>query len=410
MAAMRLPTGEGLNLMTNPIASERTLKALGDLAADAGIRRVHMLAWRDLDDPEAGGSEVHADHIASLWAQAGIEVVHRTSYAAGKPTRTRRHGYEVVRKAGRYLVFPRSVVAELAGRNGHRDGLVEIWNGMPFMSPMWCRGPRSVWLHHVHGPMWAMTLPRNLAKAGVLLEERLAPPFYRRTSIVTLSESSKHELVHALGFQADRVTVVEPGIDPKFTPGGRRSETPLVVAVGRLVPVKDVPRLVRIFAQVRHRVPAARLVVVGDGYERDRIDAEIQRCGVDGSVEMVGRIDDEQLIDLYRQAWTVSSMSVREGWGMTLTEAAACGTPAVATNIAGHADAAPHDRSALLGDHDDELVDAMTAMLTDTALRERLQRGALARAAELTWESAAIGTFRSLASDAVARRTGLASS
>ena len=44
-----------------------------------------MLAWRDLDDPEAGGSEIHAHNVAALWAQAGIGVSHRTSFAPGHP-------------------------------------------------------------------------------------------------------------------------------------------------------------------------------------------------------------------------------------------------------------------------------------------------------------------------------------
>ena len=103
------------------MASGTTIDRLHDLADESGIQRIHMLAWRDLDDVEAGGSEVHAHNIASIWAQAGIEVMHRTSYAAGHPAHVRRSGYAVVRKAGRYMVFPRSVAAEVAGRNGHRD-------------------------------------------------------------------------------------------------------------------------------------------------------------------------------------------------------------------------------------------------------------------------------------------------
>ncbi len=81
---------------------------IGDLAAESGIRRVSMLAWRDLDDPEAGGSEVHASTVASVWGQAGIEVTMRTSYAAGHPQVSWRDGYRVIRKAGRYMVFPRA--------------------------------------------------------------------------------------------------------------------------------------------------------------------------------------------------------------------------------------------------------------------------------------------------------------
>jgi len=389
--------------MTEPTASEPTLKALGDLAAEAGIAHVHMLAWRDLDDVEAGGSELHAHNVASIWSQAGLQVTMRTSFAPGRPERRVRSGYTVIRKAGRYLVFPRSVASEVTGRLGPRDGLVEIWNGMPFMSPIWCRGPRMVWLHHVHGPMWGMTLPPNLARLGVTLEEQIAPKFYRRSPIVTLSESSKQELVDDLGFAPDRVSVVPPGIDPKFSPGGERSGHPLMVAVGRLVPVKDFSRLIRLAQRVREDVPDLELVIVGEGYERDSLEAQIAEADLGGWVHLPGRVSDDELIDLYRRAWVVASVSSREGWGMTLTEAAACGTPAVATRIAGHSDAVTEGESGLLAEHDDELVDAMRRVLTDRDLRTRLSDGARTRAAALTWEATAIGTFSVLAADALRR-------
>src|SRR4051794_14394116 len=151
---------------------------LGDLAAAAGLRRIHMLAWRDLDDVEAGGSEVHAANIASRWAEAGIEVVLRTSYAQGHPPREVRDGYEVVRKAGRYMVFPRAAMGEVGHRYGKRDALIEIWNGMPFLSPLWATGPRVVFLHHIHAEMWKMVLPPKLAAMGDTMESRIAPFLY----------------------------------------------------------------------------------------------------------------------------------------------------------------------------------------------------------------------------------------
>lgn len=390
--------------MQTPVASDTTTTAIAQLAATSGIERVHMLAWRDLDDAEAGGSEIHAHNIAAIWAQAGLSVTMRTSAAPGHPPAAVRDGYRVSRRAGRYTVFPRSAVAELTGRLGSCDALVEIWNGMPFGSPVWWRGPRVVWLHHVHGPMWSMALPSPLDRAGVLLEERIAPRFYRRERIVTLSPSSRRELVEDLGFAPERVDVVEPGVDPFFCPGGERSPTPLVVAVGRLAPVKQFPRLVRAMARAREKVPDLELVIVGEGDERPRILDTVEHVDGRDWVRLAGRVDDEGLRDLYRSAWAVTSASSREGWGMTITEAAACGTPAVATDISGHADAIAADRSGLLAADDDELAAGVVSVLTDPDLREELQRGALERAGELTWERAALRNFELLAAEARSRR------
>ena len=235
---------------------------------------------------------------------------------------------------------------------GHRpgDALVEIWNGMPFLSPLWYRGPRLVFLHHVHAEMWGMVLPPTLARLGDTVERRIAPRFYRSSRIMTLSESSRSEIVEMLGLDAGRVTVAPPGIDARYTPGGQRSPTPLVVAVGRLVPVKRLDALLRALAEVKRDQPDLRAVVIGEGYERPALEALRDELGAADWVSMPGRVDDAELVSWYRQAWVVASSSQREGWGMTLTEAAACGTPAVATAIAGHADAVLNGESGILVD------------------------------------------------------------
>ena len=382
---------------------EHGSRKLGDIADAAGLKRIHVLAWRDLADVEAGGSEVHASTVCRLWAEAGLDVTMRTSYAPGAPTDSRRDGYRVVRRAGRYLVFPRGVASEMLGRHGTRDALVEIWNGVPWLSPIWARGPRVTWLHHVHGPMWKMVLPPGLARAGSLVERRLAPPFYRRTSVITLSPSSRDELVGQLKFPATNVTVVPPGIDARFSAGGVRSPTPLVVAVGRLMPVKRFELLVDQVAPLRSRHPDLRLVIVGEGAERDLIEARITRHDAADWVTLAGRITDDELVALYRRAWIVASASVAEGWGMTLTEAAACGTPAVATDIAGHRDAVADGRTGVLA-APDELGAAIGRVVADPDLRARLHAGALAHAATFTWEATAAATLTVLADDALRRR------
>lgn len=377
---------------------------IGDLAAQSGIRRVSMLAWRDLDDPEAGGSEVHASTIAALWGQAGIEVTMRTSFAAGHPQVSWRDGYRVIRKAGRYMVFPRAAVSELMGWHGDRDGLVEIWNGMPFFSPVWAKGPRIVWLHHVHAEMWQMTLPPRLAALGSALESRVAPPFYRRTPIVTLSESSKQELIEELRFKAQRVTVVSPGVDTRFSPGGEKSPSPLVVAAGRLVPVKRFDELIEVLLRVKEEHPRLEAVIIGEGYKREQLEAQLRETGAERWIRLAGHVTDDELLDLYRRAWVIASAAAREGWGMTITEAAACGTPAVATRIAGHLDAVVDGHSGLLVERRDQFVDALGSTLRDEDARERMSRAAIEHAARFTWAATARGTLQVLAADVIRRR------
>jgi glycosyltransferase involved in cell wall biosynthesis len=378
---------------------------IGDLAAAAGIRRVHLLSWRDLDDVEAGGSEVHASTVARLWAEAGLDVTLRTSFAQGQAPMVVRDGYRVIRRAGRYLVFPRSVAAEVLGRHGGRDALVEIWNGMPFFSPIWAKGPRLVVLHHVHAEMWKMVLGDDApwaATLGNIIEQRLAPLAYRKSRVVTLSQSSKDDIVELLRFRPELVDVVPPGVDPMFTPSGDKSPIPLVVAVGRLVPVKRYEHLIRSVALARKLQPDIELTIIGEGYERQMLDDVVRE--VDGVewVTFAGRISDAELVQLYRRAWMVASASAREGWGMSLTEAAACGTPAVATRIAGHEDAVVDGETGLLVERDDPqaFAAALARLVQDDQLRARFATAATAHAARFTWEATATGLMRALAAEA----------
>ena len=97
-------------------------------------------------------------------------------------------------------------------------------------------------------------------------------------------------------------------------------------------------------------------MIVGEGYEREALVEHIEERDAGAYVELAGRISDAALVDLYRQAWVLASTSAREGWGMTITEAAACGTPAVVTDIAGHRDAVGHGVTGFLASTHEELV------------------------------------------------------
>src|SRR5258706_6060761 len=214
--------------------------------------------------------------------------------------------------------------------------------------------------------MWARTLPPRLTRLDRGIEFRVAPRLYRRMPIVTLSGSSKQELVEKLHLMPEQITVVPPGVDASFTPGGVRSPTPFVVAVGRLVPVKRLHLLIDALAAIRPRHPTLQAVLVGEGDEREALETHVREVGADDWITFVGWVDKATLLDLYRRAWVVASASAHEGWGMTITEAGACGTPAVVTRIAGHADAVDHERTGLLVDAPAQLGPAIERVLTDS--------------------------------------------
>jgi glycosyltransferase involved in cell wall biosynthesis len=368
--------------------ADAALSAAAARLSARGIRRVESYAWRDLDDAEAGGSELHADEIFRRWADAGVEIVHRTS-TLDAPRSFDRHGYRVIQRGGRYGVFARVALRQLFRRRPADTATIEIWNGVPWFAAVWAPRRRVVWMHHVHREMWAEALPRPFDAVGRFVETRFAPLFYRHSLFATLSESSADE-IEQLGIDRARVNVIPPGVHERFTPDETvRSSTARVVVVGRLAPVKRQRAALDALADARRAVPELTVDVVGDGPDRALVEAWVADHDAAEWVHLLGRVGDDDLVAAYRRAWLVVSASYAEGWGMSLTEGGACATPCVATDIAGHRGSCrPGETGVLVADLAD-LGPEIAALLTDGARRHRMGQAALEHAQGLSWTAVA---------------------
>jgi glycosyltransferase involved in cell wall biosynthesis len=390
---------------TNDLAPGPEHEAIARRAERSGMRRVHVLAFRDRDDPEAGGSELHASQVGAHLVRAGVEVTHHTAAVPGLPSEVLRDGVRVVRRGGRLGVFPRTALDERSGRLGPCDGIVEVFHGVPFFAPVWARRiPQIGVVHHVHLGTWGQLLGQPGATVGELLERHLVPRAYRRRDLVTVAASTRDEIVRAYRVPPEQVRVVPNGLHPRFSPGGTRAPGPLVVAVTRLMPQKGGRDLLATMAAVARGYPATRFAVVGDGPELAMLQQEAVRLGIADAVTFAGRVPDDELVDWYRRAWVVLSTSHREGFGLTLAEAAGCATPTVARRIPGHTDAVLDGRTGILADDVEGMADAVVRLLGDGDLRAALGRAGRDHALALRWEATARGIFDALCDVADRRR------
>lgn len=373
------------------LGNDATLEDSVRAAAGAGISRINVLAYRDLDDSAAGGSELHAHEVLSRWAGAGLTVRLRTVQAPGHGERTERAGYQVRRSGGRSLGVPQIALEGMRRRLEPADALVEIWNGVPFFSPLWWRGPRLVVLHHLHDELWKAFYPAPIDRIGSTVERKIAPLAYRKTSVATLAPSGRDDLIARTPLRAEQVHVVRPGIDPFFGDQSRhieRGPDPTLLAVGRLTSAKRFDLAIRTVKTLVDEFPSVRLVIIGEGPEQAALATLAEDLGVAEHVSFLGRVGRDELADWYRRAWVLLATSVSEGWGMTLTEAAASGTPAVASDIVGHRDAMGPG-AGILAASDLEFESGVRKMLDDAEFRSA--SGATARQASLTldWDRTA---------------------
>lgn len=351
--------------------------------------RVVILAWRDIENPEAGGSEVVMHHLAQGLVRRGHRVVLVCAGEHGT------HEYPVVRNAGRgtqYLFAPWAT-----RRFRDADVLVEVVNGMPFLTDLWWHGPRVSFVHHVHGDQWHQHFGWPVGPIGQVLETRLFPAVARRDLVVTVSPSTRDELA-AIGFDPDAVRVLRLGLDESLrVDEPTEAPEPLFVACGRLSPNKQYGLLLDLWDEVR-RTTGGRLVLVGEGIERAQL---AERLPPD--VTLAGFVDEATKSALFRDAWLFVHTARQEGWGLVLLEAAAAGTPSLALDAPGVRDAIVDGVSGVLAPSPEAMVKEWVDLVADTERRGALARGALERSRSFDWEHT-VEQFEAALVEAVDRR------
>jgi glycosyltransferase involved in cell wall biosynthesis len=351
--------------------------------------RITFLTWRDLDHPDGGGSEVYVEEMAAELAARGHQVTVRCARAAGAPRETRRRGYRVVRRGGRLSVYPRGLLW-LLGREGRRsDVVVDVINAIPFAAPLVRRRGVVGLVHHLHRDQWRIIYPGLSGRVGWWVESHLIPRLYRRTPVVTVSDTTRTELA-GLGLSPERLHVVRNGTPVLPAPRTEPSDRPSVVVLSRLVPHKQIEHAVDAVVALRDRFPGLRLHLVGDGWWADRIDEHVARVGAADLVLRHGHVDEQTKADVLAAAWVLAMPSVKEGWCLAVVEAASVGTPAVAYRAAGGVTESIADGvTGLVVDDRAGLTDALARLLSDERLRRDMGTAARERAAGFTWPASA---------------------
>jgi glycosyltransferase involved in cell wall biosynthesis len=354
-------------------------------AADARPLHILVLADRDWTHHDTGGNGANLHAQISRWVEWGNKV---TVVAGDYPgaQRVERYGPRLIvhRMGTRSTVFPRAIWAVMRGIGRDADVVLEVINGITFLTPLWLRKPRVAIVHHVHRELYLEEFPRFGLPLFWLLERLPLRLLYRRTPFLTISNSARDDLARE-GVPPENVTVEYLGVDPgKFRPGTRAPE-PHLIFVGRLKAYKNVEALF----DVLEAVPGAILDVVGEGDHRPDLEAEIERRGLGERVRMHGYVDEETKAELYGRAWVNLTASQSEGWSLTVMEAALCGTPSAALAVGGLAESIVDGETGFLARNTAELTERVQRLVSEPELRDRFGAAALRRASTFTWDRSA---------------------
>jgi glycosyltransferase involved in cell wall biosynthesis len=355
--------------------------------------KILVANWQDRLNPQAGGAEIHLHEVFGRLAARGHEVSLLCSSFAGAEPRTTLDGMDVHRVGGRYtfnLAAPGYYRRHL--RNLGFDVFVEDLNKVPLFAPYWAKERVTLLVHHLFGTTAFQEASFPLAAATWLLEKPI-PKVYGRLPVVAVSESTADDLVQR-GFDRGRIEVIPNGVDLSFyTPSSSspKSPDPLILYLGRLKRYKRVDLVIQAFARIVAQHPQARLIIAGQGDARPALEQLVRELEVTERVEFAGFVTEEQKANLFRHAWVHMLTSSKEGWGITNIEAAACGTPTIASDVAGLRDSIQDGTTGFLVPHGDvaALTSRLEEVIQNPELRARLSAHALLFAREFAWDATA---------------------
>ena len=353
--------------------------------------RILIFNWRDTKHVYGGGAEVYIDEIASRWAKNGNKV----TLFSGNDNQNAQYevvnGIEVYRKGGTYTVYIFAVLYYLRKFRGKYDVIIDCENGIPFFMPLIAKEPVVLLIHHVHQEIFRKFLKFPMSAFAAFLEGKVMPAVYHDKQVITVSESSRKEILK-LGFTKDHnVSIIPNGVNASLFTNIQKTTYPSFVYLGRLKEYKKVDTAIKAFAKVVRIHKDAKLEIVGSGESHKYLQSLVEEMNLQESIIFHGKVSESEKARLLGQSWAAIQPSQMEGWGITVIEANATGTPVIASNVQGLQDSVVDDRTGLLVQSGNAIAfaNAMMRIIEEPEVRERLTVTAKQWATNFDWKSSA---------------------
>ncbi len=293
--------------------------------------RILIYNWRDLAHPNSGGAEVYTDRVATEWVKMGHEVTLFCASVFNMPDdEISEGGYRVIRRGGKHSVYRAAKRYWLKEGGGKFDVVIDEVNTRPFGTPKFVKGTPVVSLiHQVAREIWFYEYPWIVALLGRYILEPIWLSWYKDVPVLTVSESSRQSLIQ---YGLKKVAIVPEGSDGHSLTGRIvvKENPPTLLFIGRLTANKRPDHAIEAYKRVKKMFPGVRMWIIGSG----PMQAKLERSA-DAGIEFFGRVSEDQKMDLISRATLLLVTSVREGWGLVVSEAASVGTESIGYDVPG---------------------------------------------------------------------------
>ena len=354
-----------------------------------------ILNWRDIKNPKAGGAEIILYELSKRLIKEGHSIIwFCSSFDEALPQETF-EGITIIRRGNKFSVYLEALwyYKQLSEKP---DIVLDSVNTICWQTPLYVeRQKRILYTNQSARRVFFYEYPWPFALLGFLLEP-LQYLSYKRTKAICYSDSIKNDLI-SFGLSKENISVFPLGIDHARYKPGKKFRQPTFVFVGRFVKNKRPDLVVMSLKAVAKKYPLVHLYLVGYGEEEKNLRSLIVSLGLDRNVSIVNKNNGffakdkkDMKVTLMQAAWAIIVPSVKEGWGMVVTETASCGTPAIVSNVTGLRDSVLHNKTGIILSRDptpQELSNAMLTIIKDMGFRNRLEKGAILWSKKFSWES-----------------------
>ncbi|MEL9914516.1 MAG: glycosyltransferase family 4 protein [Thermoplasmata archaeon] len=354
---------------------------------------VLIFNWRDLKNPKAGGAEEYLFNIFSRIAKDDFKITYFVAWFKGSKKEELSNNYRIVRKGGVITVYFYAFLFYMKNRKNY-DLIIDSINTIPFFTPLYCRKKKIAIIYHLGGwKSYREELPVYLAIIAYLIE-KLNMIIYRNVTIITVSESTKSDLIQN-NIPENHIKIVWPGmlsVTPKDYNTIKKADVPTVIYIGRLKSYKRIDHVLKAFKIVKDKIKDAQLFIGGKGeneyydYLKDIVKTEDIK-----DVQFLGPLTNEDKIKYLELGWVYVYPSIKEGWGLSVIEANACGTPVVGYNVSGLRDSIIDQKTGFLvpDNNVNELASKIILLLTNQKLREKIAKNAIEWSKNFSYEKSA---------------------
>jgi glycosyltransferase involved in cell wall biosynthesis len=315
--------------------------------------KILWLNWKDRENPEAGGAEVVNEELAKRLVVDGHEVTFLTSGFSGGSKEQTKNGFKIIRVGNKWSVYLKAFQYYKKHLNDWPDLVIDEVNTVPFFAKFYVKQRNILFVHQLCREIWfyQMFFPLNII--GYLIE-----PIYlyllSDRKVITVSESTKKDLMR-FGFKEKNISIISEGIelDPVSSLTDiEKFEKPTILSLGSVRPMKRTDQILKAFEILKNEIPNAELIIAGsiDGKYGERLIDSIKKSPHVSSIRYTGKVPSEEKIELLQKSHILVVTSVKEGWGLVVTEANSQGTPAVVYNVDGLRDSVRDGVTGLITD------------------------------------------------------------